>query len=143
MKVVEVHGLEELQAKMQAYPQKYAEIMAKTMVTGLLVLQENVPPYPPKPATSTYERTGTLGRSIGLVGGSSGIFTVRRVGGYNFEGRFGTNLKYAPRVIGDNQSYPFSAYWWKLSTTIGKSFKKLMEVYNAAAAEMARFLEGK
>src|SRR3972149_3265026 len=101
--VIEVRGLKELIARMKAYPQKLNAALGITMDAAMLTLWENVPPYPPEPEASTYDRTGTLGR--GEAGGKSGgqpdIYEVREMGG-GFEGHFGTNLEYAPYVIGDD-----------------------------------------
>ena len=154
MKQIEVHGLEELQMRMQQFPLEYTKTMAKTTVTAMLVLQEQLGKpqfrYPPKPTGSSYDRTGTLGRSIGITEsgariGTPSIWKVRRVGGYNFQGHFGTNLNYAPRVIGSRgqQSEFFAQYWWRLEQIIGPSYRKIVQVYEAAAAWMARVLEGR
>jgi len=154
MKQIEVHGLDELNIRMQQYPLEYAKTMSHTTVTAMLVLQEQLGTsefrYPPQPSGATYERTGTLGRSLGISEsgaqlGTPSIFKVQKVGGHNFMGKFGTNLKYALRVIGarGQQSDFFSQYWWRLEQIIGPAYKKIVEVYNAAAAEMAKWLEGK
>lgn len=149
-KQIEVHGLDEIRQRMEMYPVKYTEEVARAVATSMLVLQENIPPYPPQPSDSTYERTGTLGRSIGITqqGGRVGqpsIFKIRRVGGMDFEGRFGTNLKYAPRVIGDRsqQSSFFSQYWWRLEQVIGPSYRKINEIFGKLTANLAKFLAGK
>src|SRR5689334_22027280 len=108
MPIIE-HGLTELIARMQAYPEKLAQAMRTTMDASLLVLWESVPPYPPQPDNSAYERTGTLGRTLGSgSGGGAGstepeIYEVKAVGSAGgYEGHFGTNLDYAPYVIGDD-----------------------------------------
>jgi hypothetical protein len=148
-KAVEVRGLTELQKQFTAYPLAYNKVMLVTMASGLLVLLENVPPYPPKPEGSTYDRKGTLGRSIGssMSGGHSGdpdIFTVKKIG-IGHEGKVGSQLKYAERVIGDKgkQQPPFTAYWWRLEQVIGPSFNKILGLFQKAADKLAAFLEGK
>jgi hypothetical protein len=148
-KALEVRGLTELQKQFTAYPLAYNKIMAVATATGLLVLIENVPPYPPKPEGSRYRRTGTLGRSIGssMSGGKAGtsdIFTVKKIG-IGHEGKIGTRLKYAADVIGSRgqQKAPFSAYWWSLEQVIGPSFGKILRIYQKAADKLAAFLEGK
>ena len=149
-KQIEVRGLKELAQRFKDYPQKYIKVMAKTMTTALLVLWEKVPGYPPPPSGSKYRRTGTLGRSlgIGMSGGKMGqpdIFTVKKMGGSNFKGTFGTRLGYAKHVIGDRsqQSSFFSQYWWRLEQTTGRAFHKIVSVFNIATDALAKFLEGK
>lgn len=149
-KEVEVRGLKELEQQFVKYPLEYNKVMIKTTVGSMLVLQQNVPPYPPKPAGSKYRRTGTLGRSLGVSmgGGRAGkpsVFKVRQIGGtrMNIIGRMGTNLRYAGDVIGDRsqQKHPFSAYWWRLEQVIGPSFNKINRLFNIATDELAKFLE--
>jgi hypothetical protein len=150
-KALEVRGLEELQKQFTAYPLAYNKVMAVATATGLLVLLENVPPYPPKPEGSRYDRKGTLGRSLGAgeltggrMGGTPDIFKVRRIG-IGHEGKMGSNLKYAADVIGSRgqQKAPFTAYWWRLEQVIGPSFGKILRIYQKAADKLAAFLEGK
>ena len=142
---MEVRGLEELQQRFQQFPIKYTTEVAKAVGTSLLVLHENVPPYPPKPPESRYVRTNTLGRSLGILGDTHNIYKIRRVGGMDFEGRFGTNLKYAPYVIGPpgTQREPFSSYWWRLDQVPEKAKPKIMEVFQGLVQRLAAFLEGR
>lgn len=155
-KEVQVHGLDEIRSRMQAYPVVYARQVSKFIVTGMLVFHENVPAYPPKPQTSSYVRKGNLGRSLGIVSrdgqgsgaggyGQASIFRIKRLGGLNFEGHFGTNTKYAPRVIGDRtqQTHPFNQYWWRLEQVIGPSWKKINQAANKLTDKLAKFLDGK
>ena len=88
----------DLPQRMKHYPQKLQQEMERTMKESLIHVQGSVPPYPPARPTSRYIRTGTLGRSIGL-GGRADIYEVRKIGG-GYEARLGTNLSYAPAVIG-------------------------------------------
>ena len=148
-KDIEVNGLDELVARFDAYPAVYEAEETKVVVTSMLILQENVPPYPPKPMNSRYRRTGTLGRSIGIMegGGRLGfpsIFKVTKIGPHR-EGHFGTNLNYAPDVIGDkSQQDPFfAAYWWRLEQVIGPSYNKIKEAFNVFTGRLAKYLEGK
>jgi len=143
-KVVEVRGLEELNKKMWRWPMKYNKVIAKAHLTANLIIQENIPPYPPQPARFRYRRTGNLGRSFGVsMSGSAigvpSIFTVRRVGG-GFESRVGSRLRYAADVVGDVQKPFFATYWWKFSTTAGRSYGKIKDVFNIAVEELARYL---
>src|SRR5689334_23309717 len=102
---IEVRGLDELIKRMKAYPDQLTKSVRVTMQAVLLAVWEAVPPYPPPPEGSTYDRTGTLGRTLGsgFEGGQSGqpdVFTIKELGSA-WEAHFGTNLDYAPYVIGD------------------------------------------
>lgn len=150
-KVIEYKGFDELERRFSAYPMEYYQVMVKTVGASLLTLQENIPPYPPKPTNSNYRRTGTLGRSLGVAetGGRIGmpqIYSVKRAGsGMGITGRLGTRLHYASRVIGarGQQSAFFAQYWWQLEQTIGKAYGKILGLFKTAASSLASFLEGK
>jgi len=145
--VIEIRGLKELQARMAKYPQKLEQELKRGMDASLLVLHEKVPPYPPPPADSTYRRTGTLGRSLGasLGGGKSGkpaIYETKKISS-GYEGRFGTNVEYAPYVIGENtQARVHRGRWWTLKKVAQDASKKIMQVWNGIAENLAQFLEG-
>jgi hypothetical protein len=145
---IEVRGLNELIDKMKAYPAELKKTLAITVTTALTVLWENVPPYPPPHEGSTYERTGTLGRSLGSSagGGASGgepdVFKVKALGS-GFEGRFGSNVDYAPYVIGDGTQNRYLYQWWTLKTIAEKSKGKIDRLFVTLGEKMAAFLEGK
>ena len=146
-KVIEIRGLEELRARFKEYPKVLDQVMQEVTQAQLLALHENVPPYPPKPASSTYNRTGTLGRSLGssMGGGASGtpdIFQTIKGEGF-YEARFGTLLFYAGPVIGNPQASFFAQYWWKLDQVIGLAFEKIKQITEDAAEQLANFLKGK
>ena len=148
MSSVEIRGLTEIIQRMSAYPEKLRKVMKTGMDASLAILHESVPPYPEPPADSTYRRTGTLGRSIGVSFegseiGKPSIYETKQVGS-GYEGRFGTNLEYAPYVIGDGtQAQVHSGRWWTLKTVAEKAKAKLTKLWNGIGAQMARFLEGK
>ena len=142
--LVEVKGLDELIAKMKAYPGELRKSLHLTVTSALIVLWENVPAYPPPPEDSTYKRTGTLGKSLGsgLSGGAVGepdVFTVKSLGS-GFEGKFGSNLSYASYVIGEQQS-PRMSHWWTIKTVAEKSADKITRLFEKLAQQMADFLE--
>lgn len=144
---IEIRGLEELLARMRAYPDKLKMSMEATMRAAMLALWENVPPYPSPPSDSTYRRTGTLGRTLGsgMSGGKMGapdVYQVRELGS-GYEGRFGTNLGYAPYVIGDETQSRHMTHWWKIRTVAERAKPKIEQVFNTLAAKLAAFLEGK
>ena len=144
---IEIRGLKELIQRMQAYPRQLQESVGVTMDAAMLALHENVPPYPPPPETSTYDRTGTLGRSLGsdVGGGRSGtpdIYEVREMGS-SWEGHFGTNLDYAPYVIGEESQSRHMQHWWTLKTVADKATDKINRMFGTLAEKLAKFLEGR
>jgi len=145
---MQVEGLEELQARMLAFPAKYRQHMQLTLRKSLLDLWGNVPPYPPKPEGSTYERTGTLGRSLGsgMEGGQGAgrpdIYEITH-GSRMDKAEFGTNLSYAPHVIGKNQADVHEGRWWTLEKVARDTKPKIIGNFRRMADNLARFLEGR
>ena len=144
---IEVKGLKELRARFAKMPSKYNAAMRKTMEASLFVLQENVPPYPPPPSGSTYRRTGTVGRSlgVGMAGRPVGQPDIKKVTGRvgsNFVGTFGTRLNYAPYVIGEReQARAHKGRWWTMLTIAKNATPKIIQVFEALTVELARFLD--
>ena len=146
--LIEVTGLDELIARMKKYPLELTKGMAATMAASLIVLWENVPPYPSPPQDSKYDRTGTLGRSLGSSteggagGGEPSVYTIRKLG-EGYEGKFGTNLDYAPYVIGDGTQSGKNSHWWTMRAIADKAGEKVNKLWQALGDKMAAFLEGK
>jgi hypothetical protein len=147
--IAEVKGLDELIARMSAYPVEYVKTMATGMSASLNVYWENVPPYPQPPPESKYRRTGLLGKSLGsdISGGANGnpsVFKIQQLGGGAFEGTFGTNLDYAPYVIGDTaQAEIHKGRWYVIGEVATKANEKVMKVWQMVADKLAAFLEMK
>jgi hypothetical protein len=100
-----------------------------------------VPPYPPPPQDSGYRRTGTLGRSLGVGygGGKTGKPSIYGIkgGGRNIEGRFGTNLEYAPYVIdAQRQAKIHKGRWWTMDTIKQKAEAKIKKIWE----DMVKFI---
>ena len=132
----------DLVQRMQQYPQKLNQEMERTMKQSLAHVQGSVPPYPPARPDSSYIRTGTLGRSIGL-GGKAEIYEVNRIGA-GYEARLGTNLSYAPYVIGPNdQATQHKGRWWTMKTVIEKARPGVERLFEGMAKRLASFLEGR
>lgn len=144
---IEVRGLEELQRRFQAFPEKFAAAAKTTMEAALLTLWENVPAYPAQPEDSRYDRTETLGRTLGsgMQGGKASgkpdIFTVKYGG--DAVGQFGTKLEYGPYVIGDeNQAWMHQGRWWQMKDIAERSSEKIQRLFEIMADKLAAFLEG-
>lgn len=143
---VDTVGLDPLLAKLKHFPQKLKALQKLGMEGSLLALWENVLPYPAPPPTSTYRRTGTLGRSLGSseAGGKSGgqpeIYEIRGLGSNTVEGRFGTRVSYAEYVIGDNQS-GHMGHWWLLSSVLERSKDKIKAVWEKIVQTAAQWLD--
>ena len=143
---IEVKGLDELIRAMDAYPRELAEVMAVTMSAGLNTLWENVPPYPEQDPMSNYQRTGLLGKSFGsgMQGGASGaspdIYRISNGSGM-WEGKFGSQLEYAPFVVGEEQAGMHSSNWWNIQDIANSAVDKIERLFQTAAERLAAFLE--
>ena len=133
---LDVDGLEEAIRKMSQYPKRMDAEMSERMFASLDVLWENVPPYAAKPADSTYRRTGTLGKSLGVTqsGGKAGQPTVygvsQKLGGREYQGKFGTSLSYAKYVIDpEKQAYMHQGRWWTMRDVMKAAEKKVQEIW--------------
>lgn len=105
-----------------------------TLEKSLQVIKESVLPYPPPPPTSKYIRTGTLGRSLG----SKGVMG----GGKMYSAEFGTELNYAPYVIGMAQAWMHKGRWWRLEVEVfNKAYPKIMELVEIMANNLARWMD--
>lgn len=132
---IDINGLDRAIQKMSKFPEKMKAEMNRNMHASLDVLNENVPAYPPKPESSKYIRTGTLGKSIGssMAGGKTGtkptVYSVTGTGG-NIQGRFGTNLSYAKYVIDSKQqAYMHRGRWWTLDNVKENAKSKIMKIW--------------
>lgn len=129
--------------RMERYPDELHKEMERTMQQSLAHVQSSVPGYPPARPSSSYRRTGTLGRSIGL-GGKAEIYEVKRIG-QGYEARLGTRLHYAPSVIGPNDQLPFfqARGWWTLRTALDKAKPGIERLFEGMSRRMVEFLEGR
>lgn len=141
---IEVKGLEQARRRFAQFPRILDEEAKKTMEQSLLHLQGSVPAYPPPPATSSYKRTGQLGRSmgVGMNGGKLGkpdIYRIKKVG-RGYEGHFGSSLSYAGRVIGERQESPWVAYWWNIKTVAQRAQRGIERLFSQMADRIANRL---
>lgn len=131
---IKITGLDKIYLLFADMPNKMRKFLRTGMEQSLLVLHENVPPYPPAPATSSYIRTGMLGKSLGSseAGGKAGTPTVYSIKSNDVQtiGQFGTQLSYAKYVIDpDRQAYMHKGRWWTMNTIKVKSEKKVIQVW--------------
>ena len=140
-----VEGLDELRAKMEAFPGVFARGLLTTMQAVLYKVWELIPGYPKPPPNSTYKRTGTLGRTLGVSEGGHklgkpAIFEVRQRGSQMTSGHIGTNLEYAPQVIGDHQDPVHTGRWYTLKGVAVSAEKAVVQLFEAFAAKCAAWL---
>lgn len=89
------YGTEELMELVQELPELALDAAQPAMVDSLIYLHGQLPDYPPAMPDSTYKRTGMLGRRFteSVSRNDEGVV-----------GELGTNLAYAPWVVGPD--YP-------------------------------------
>lgn len=133
----------DLPRRMQRYPEKMREEMERTANQALAHVQSSVPGYPPARPDSSYVRTGTLGRTLGL-GGRAEIYEVQQIGA-GFEARLGTRLNYAPPVIGSESQTSFfrARGWWNMRTVVEKARPGVGRLYDALSRRLASWLGGR
>jgi hypothetical protein len=78
----------------------------------------------------------------GKAGAQPDIYEVKEFGA-GYEGHFGTNLEYAPHVIGDETQAQHMGHWWKISAIASKAGEKIDRLFAVLGDKMAAFLEGK
>lgn len=138
----------DLLQRFNRYPRQFSIVMRKTMEASLLHVQSSTPGYPRTRPNQKYIRTGTLGKSLGVAqsGGPVGkaqINTVRKIG-IAYQGEYGTNLHYAPTVIGEGtQGNAFVGRWWTMKTVAKRAAAGILKLHNAGVEELARWINGR
>jgi hypothetical protein len=114
--------------------------MMRAMGRSLLALQGGVKKYPKK-LNPRWVRTGTLGRSVTSSKAPGAISKVRRVPG-GVEGRWGSNVKYAPWVIDRDRQrdYHRDHGWWTLQDEAKRMVPKVRKEFEAASTRIANKL---
>lgn len=146
--VIEHQGLEPLRRRFRRFPRIYDREVKHTLHAANATLWENVPPYPPKPEGSTYDRQGILGKSLGVdMGGTEQgkpqIYEVKKHGARGHMAEFGTRLDYAPHVIGESEQASHMGHWWTIKDIAESSKSKIIRLFKDMAEDLADFLEGK
>lgn len=130
----EIKGLKEAISQFRGTEKKLQEGMKLTMDASLLLLHDEIPRYPKASETSSYRRTGSLGRSLGASKGGRKIgkadINIVAGRGVHTQGRFGTRLSYAPYVISDDkQAYMHKGRWWTMQTILDRAHGKLVKAW--------------
>lgn len=103
-------------------------IIEEGMSRGMTLIHGGLPPYPPPPASSTYRRTGTLGREI---------TTDTAIEGNAVVGKIGTVTEYASYVISrDDQAWMHEGRWWTLDEEVEKAVDQVGEEISAHIEKM-------
>lgn len=98
---------------------------------------------------SSYRRTYQLGRSLGVdeKGGKISppdVYTVKEYQASGMmEAEFGTNLEYAPYVIGDyTQAWVHRGRWWTMRKVADRAVPKIRKIFQNMLDELARHFAG-
>ena len=129
---ITVEGLDALLKRFGTANKVVNAEIEKAMKKSVLYLQSKVAVYPPPPPTSTYRRTGTLGRSI-----TSEVRGSRA----EIEGVVGTNIPYARYVIGPAQPI-YMKHWKTLRQHADEQKGKVEEFFAQAGEEIVKELAG-
>ena len=136
---IEIHGAKEIAAKYDTAAPIVKFHLRRAMTRAVTGELGRVPPYPPAPAGST--RTGYLGRSLAsLIGSAPDATSDIREQGNNMVGIVGTAVKYAPRVIGESSSKPWSGYWWRLPSIVMSHQSQIEAEFRQAGDDIAAAL---
>ncbi len=122
----------------EAYAKKLKKIqkrlpknIEKGTLNAVLFVHAELPGYPAEPPDSSYDRTGTLGRSLtALIGVAKGaISRVQALGG-KVLGFVGTIINYAKYVIDkDEQTETHKKRWWNLQDEVKKLRPGIQKIY--------------
>lgn len=104
---VRVIGAEKVIKKLNSFGDPAAT--RRAMDKSLQHIQRRIAKYPPKPPSSRYRRTGTLGRRW-----------TTKIEKNGSRGIVGNNTSYAPDVQGPEQKVIFKKIGWKTIGTVGR-----------------------
>ena len=133
----------DLLERLNGYTPKLEKEIQDTMTAAMLHIQDSVPSYPAY--SSSYERTGTLGRTLTIVGDPEHVREVNVIGHGVVEGQFGTRLEYAPYVIGDGPG-PAQAkhmrHWWTMKDVKAAAEDGIKRLFEKMSDTIAGWVEG-
>jgi hypothetical protein len=144
---IHVTGLKEIRERFKEFPAHYKVALKLALERSVLALWQKAGEYgyPPANPDSTYTRTGLLGRSLGIGEGGGtpnqpSIYDVQ-----DTQASFGTNLEYAPYVVGDfdtEQAWMHQDRWWTIpQTLLTDSLDKIKESFEVMVDRLAAWLD--
>jgi hypothetical protein len=141
---VRIIGLDELIGRFDSSNPVVRREMKRAMMRAVLGEMERMPAYPPKSDSSTYRRTGLLGRSLtSLVGRAPDAGSAVEGEGDTIRGIVGTAVKYAPYVIGPAQAKAHQGNWWLLEETVQSHKREINAEFIEADERIVEYLAGK
>lgn len=133
---IEIQGLAPLLQALEHYPDLVRPEMEQAAEAALLSLIPPLADYPAAPSSSTYRRTGTLGRTWTTARPE---FAPLETG---FEASIGNATPYGPFVQGDEQAKMHQGRW-KTAQQIAEARRGEIEQYfEKALQRVAQKLEG-
>jgi hypothetical protein len=119
---IDLHELEEVGRRLGRAGKTISDELYTTMDKAMQYIHSKVPPYPAPPPMSRYTRTGSLGRSI--------TTKVEMVGSHDVIGKIGSNIVYAPFVIGhEKQASVHKGRWYTLFDVVDKSMPRVRWIF--------------
>ena len=116
---VRVDGLEELLRRFDHHDEVVRRELRRAMTRAVVGELGRMPSYPAPPPASTYRRTALLGRSLNaMVGRAPAAASTVEGQGDVVRGIVGTNVVYAPFVIGPMQARVHQGRWWRLEASV-------------------------
>jgi hypothetical protein len=127
-----IEGLDRLNGKMKKFSGEIQPYMERTTKEAVIFVHSTMPDYPPEPATSSYQRTLTLWRTITSFAGTvtDALSRVESLFG-QVVGYIGTKLDYAPWVIDQDQQTQVHQNngWWNLQDVVVGARDGIVSVY--------------
>lgn len=125
---IELDGADRLMSALDQHLQIAAPILRGATTRALLRLVKPLATYPP--ATSSYKRTGTLGR---LWTAAQPEFTATSSG---FEGTLGNATPYGPFVQGEAQAWMHKGTWKTVEAVARVNEGAVQQEYQAAIGQI-------
>lgn len=134
---IEIKGLKELIDKYRKIGKDLSpELMDITQKAADYALGQ-IPGYPAPPATSDYQRSGTLGRTTKA--------RARKRSNTEFEGVLGNPTWYSPFVVsselmpsGTKQTWFHAKRWWTLQGVVLSARDKIVQIYEKGVRKLLR-----
>lgn len=132
---IDIPELPALLAALAAYPEIAQPILADASNAALLSLIPYLASYPPKPALSSYRRTGTLGRTWASA---RPAFTPISSG---FEGSIGNATPYAIYAQGEFQP-PWMEHWQTTDDVLADHQADVEAYFESALQRIVEKIDG-